>query len=133
MKQVSVYTANRKGAMYRLTHALADAGVDIRALVTNDSAEFGTIRMIVDQPDVAIDALNEAGYLCQLTDVIGVVIDDKVGGLDKLLADIDYMNISVDYIYICYDRLENKVIAVIHTDVEIETILARKGWCIAGE
>ena len=56
MKQVSVYTANKKGAMYRLTRALADAKVDIRALVTNDSAEFGTIRMIVDHPEVAIDA-----------------------------------------------------------------------------
>lgn len=96
MKQVSVYTANKKGAMYRLTRALADAKVDIRALVTNDSAEFGTIRMIVDHPEVAIDALTAAGYLCQLTDVIGVEIDDEVGGLDKLLADIDYMNISVD-------------------------------------
>ena len=52
MKQVSVYTANKKGAMYRLTRALADAKVDIRALVTNDSAEFGTIRMIVDHPEV---------------------------------------------------------------------------------
>ncbi len=133
MKQVSVYTANKKGAMYRLTRALADAKVDIRALVTNDSAEFGTIRMIVDRPEVAIDALTAAGYLCQLTDVIGVEIDDEVGGLDKLLADIDYMNISVDYLYICYERKENKVIAVIHTDTEIAAILARKGWTIVSD
>ena len=66
MKQVSVYTANKKGAMYRLTRALADAKVDIRALVTNDSAEFGTIRMIVDHPEVAIDALTAAGCCCSL-------------------------------------------------------------------
>ena len=74
-----------------------------------------------------------AGYLCQLTDVIGVEIDDEVGGLDKLLADIDYMNISVDYLYICYERKENKVIAVIHTDTEIAAILARKGWPIVSD
>ena len=71
--------------------------------------------------------------LCQLTDVIGVEIDDEVGGLDKLLADIDYMNISVDYLYICYERKENKVIAVIHTDTEIAAILARKGWPIVSD
>lgn len=130
MKQVSVYAANKKGAMNNITTALREAGVNLLALVTNDSAEFGTIRMIVDQPEVALSALRETGYISQLTDVIGVEISDEVGGLDKLLADITYMNVSVDYLYICYDRDNNTVIAVLHTETDIEDILARKGWTI---
>lgn len=130
MKQVSVYAANKKGAMNNITTALREAGVNLLALVTNDSAEFGTIRMIVDQPEVALSALRETGYISQLTDVIGVEISDEVGGLDKLLADITYMNVSVDYLYICYDRENNTVIAVLHTETDIEDILARKGWTI---
>lgn len=130
MKQVSVYAANKKGAMNNITTALREAGVNLLALVTNDSAEFGTIRMIVDQPEVALSALRETGYISQLTDVIGVEITDEVGGLDKLLADITYMNVSVDYLYICYDRENNTVIAVLHTETDIEDILARKGWTI---
>lgn len=130
MKQVSVYAANKKGAMNNITTALREAGVNLLALVTNDSAEFGTIRMIVDQPEVALSALRETGYISQLTDVIGVEITDEVGGLDKLLADITYMNVSVDYLYICYDRDNNTVIAVLHTETDIEDILARKGWTI---
>lgn len=131
MKQVSVYAANKKGAMNHITGTIAEAGVNILALVTNDSAEFGTIRMLVDEPKKAQEALTAAGYLCQLTDVIGVEIFDEVGGLDKLLADITYMNINVDYLYICYDRTRSKVIAVLHTDTDIEGILARKGWTIS--
>lgn len=131
MKQVSVYAANKKGAMNRITTALREANVNLLALVTNDSAEFGTIRMIVDKPQDALEALTAAGYLSQLTDVVGVEIFDEVGGLDKLLADITYMNVSVDYLYICYDRDNNTVIAVLHADTDIEDILARKGWTIS--
>lgn len=32
-----------------------------------------------------------------------------------------------------YERKENKVIAVIHTDTEIAAILARKGWPIVSD
>ncbi|MBO7681744.1 MAG: amino acid-binding protein [Clostridia bacterium] len=131
MKQVSVYAANKKGAMNRITTALREANVNLLALVTNDSAEFGTIRMIVDKPEEALYALREAGYISQLTDVIGVEIFDEVGGLDKLLADITFMNVSVDYLYICYNRDNNTVIAVLHTETDIEDILAHKGWTIS--
>ena len=131
MKQVSVYAANKKGAMNRITTALREANVNLLALVTNDSAEFGTIRMIVDKPEEALYALREAGYISQLTDVIGVEIFDEVGGLDKLLADITFMNVSVDYLYICYNRGNNTVIAVLHTETDIEDILAHKGWTIS--
>lgn len=131
MKQVSVYAANKKGAMHHITTTLAGAKVNILALVTNDSAEFGTIRMLVDKPEEAVKALTEVGYISQLTDVIGIEIFDEVGGLDQLLSDIDYMNVSVDYLYICYDRTRSKVIAVLHTDTDIESILAQKGWTIA--
>ena len=131
MKQVSVYAANKKGAMNRITTALREANVNLLALVTNDSAEFGTIRMIVDKPEEALYALRDAGYISQLTDVIGVEIFDEVGGLDKLLADITFMNVSVDYLYICYNRDNNTVIAVLHTETDIEDILAHKGWTIS--
>ncbi|MBP5272883.1 MAG: amino acid-binding protein [Clostridia bacterium] len=131
MKQVSVYAANKKGAMNRITTALREANVNLLALVTNDSAEFGTIRMIVDTPEEALYALRDAGDISQLTDVIGVEIFDEVGGLDKLLADITFMNVSVDYLYICYNRDNNTVIAVLHTETDIEDILAHKGWTIS--
>lgn len=131
MKQVSVYAANKKGAMHHITSTLAEAKVNILALVTNDSAEFGTIRMLVDEPEKAVEVLKAAGYISRLGNVIGVEIFDEVGGLDQLLSDIDYMNVSVDYLYICYDRTRSKVIAVLHTGTDIENILAQKGWTIA--
>lgn len=131
MQQVSIFAANQKGAMNRITKVLKDNDINIAALVTNDSAEFGIIRMIVYNPEKAKQVLSDAGYLVQLTDVVGVEISDDCGGLNALLDDISASNINVEYLYISYLReAKNNVIAVFHTadESEIEECLEAKGW-----
>lgn len=131
MQQVSIFAANQKGAMNRITGVLKDNSINIDALVTNDSAEFGIIRMLVSDPVKAKEALSDAGYLVQLTDVVGVEISDDCGGLNALLEDINTSNINVEYLYISYLReAKNNVIAVFHTSdgSEIEECLQAKGW-----
>ena len=51
LKQVSVYAENKKGNLQRITNTLAQAGINVWGSVTNDSAEFGIIRMIVDKAE----------------------------------------------------------------------------------
>lgn len=130
MQQVSIFAANQKGAMNQITGILKDKEINIFALVTNDSAEFGIVRMIVSDPLKAKDALTDAGYLVQLTDVVGVEISDECGGLHTLLEDISASNINVEYLYISYIREGNNVVAVFHTadGSEIEECLQAKGW-----
>ncbi|MDD5886168.1 MAG: amino acid-binding protein [Oscillospiraceae bacterium] len=133
MKQVSIFAANTKGAMNRITELLKEADINLIALVTNDSAEFGIIRMLVSDPDKAKEVLTNAGYLVQLTEVIGVEISDKCGGLNALLEDITKSNINVEYLYISYLRdSASNVIAVFHVsdESEIEESLTAKGWKI---
>ena len=50
LKQVSVFAENKKGNLQNITGTLADHGINIWGSVTNDSAEYGIIRMIVDDP-----------------------------------------------------------------------------------
>lgn len=133
MKQISIFAANTKGAMNRITELLKEADINLIALVTNDSAEFGIIRMLVSDPDKAKEVLTNAGYLVQLTEVIGVEISDQCGGLNALLEDITKSNINVEYLYISYLRdSASNVIAVFHVsdESEIEESLTAKGWKI---
>ena len=104
IKQISIFAENRKGAMQTLTAALAGANIDIETMVTNDSAEFGIIRMIVSDPELAKKVLTEAGYLVHIDDVISVDLNDTPGGLNTLLLDIKKTNVNLDYLYISYDR-----------------------------
>ena len=47
LKQVSIYAENRKGTMQQITGILLEENIYILGSVTNDSAEYGIIRMVV--------------------------------------------------------------------------------------
>lgn len=63
LKQVSIYAENRKGTMQKITSVLLKENINILGSVTNDSAEYGIIRMIVSDPEKTVKAL-EAAAIC---------------------------------------------------------------------
>ena len=69
LKQLSIYAENRKSTLKNITGILEAEQINILGSVTNDSAEYGIVRMVVSEPDKAAQALEKEGYLCKLTDV----------------------------------------------------------------
>ena len=57
LKQLSIFAENKRGTMTKLTGVLAREEISILGSVTNDSAEYGIIRMIVTDPQKACQAL----------------------------------------------------------------------------
>ena len=47
LKQVSIFVENKKGTFQSITSILQEENINILGSVTNDSAEYGIIRMIV--------------------------------------------------------------------------------------
>jgi hypothetical protein len=130
LRQISIYAENKKGTMRDITGILLREDVNILGSVTNDSAEYGIIRMVVSDPEKAGKAFADAGYLVRLTDVLGVEVEDEVGNLNKLLTALDESNISVNYIYLSFNRDSGKPIMVFHADdcYEVEECLSMKGF-----
>ena len=100
MQQVSVFAENQRGMMERITGVLRSEDINILGSVTNDSAEYGIVRMVVSNPAAAVDALTKAGLLCHLTEVVGVELMDEVGNLNQLLQALSESNINVNYLYL---------------------------------
>ena len=132
LKQVSIYAENVKGKMLEITDVLMENNVNILGSVTNDSAEYGIVRMIVDNPSKAIEALTKKGILCKMTDVIGVEVKDEVGNLNRLLKALHDANINVDYLYLSFNRESGCPIMVLHTAdaKEVENSLSAKGFAL---
>lgn len=132
LKQVSIYAENKKGTMEKITSILANENINILGSVTNDSAEYGIVRMVVSDPSAAVRSLSQAGFLCRLTDVLGVEITDEVGNLNRLLLSLEESNISVDYLYLSFNRASGKPIMVFHADsaYEVEACLRSKGFTL---
>lgn len=116
--------------MQHITGILKDEEVNIWGSVTNDSAEYGIIRMVVSDAEKAKKALEEAGYLCKLTDVIGVEVEDKVGNLNALLQALSESNINVNYIYLSFNRDSGKPVMVLQTEdiSSVESCIVGKGF-----
>lgn len=99
IKQMSVFVENTTGRLADLTKILADNGIDIKASTIADTVDFGILRCIVPDPEKATEILKEAGFTASITEVIAVSIEDKPGGLYKVLKVLADAQIGVDYIY----------------------------------
>ena len=132
LRQISIFAENKKGTMEHITRILKESEVNILGSVTNDSAEYGIVRMVVSDPDKAKDALEKAGYLCKTMDVMGVEIEDKPGALNSLLQALSSSNVSANYLYLSFDRERATPIMIIHTDeiMEVEECLKSKGFSL---
>lgn len=132
LKQLSIYAENKKGVMQNITGILKDEEINILGSVTNDSAEYGIVRMVVSDPDKAREALIAAGYLCHVIDVIGVEVEDKTGNLNDLLLTLKDSNVSVDYLYLSFNRDSGKPIMVFHTEdiMEVRACLKSRGYTV---
>ena len=132
LKQLSIYAENKKGVMQNITGILKNEDINSLGSVTNDSAEYGIVRMVVSDPDKAKEALIAAGYLCHVIDVIGVEVEDKTGNLNDLLLTLKDSNVSVDYLYLSFNRDSGKPIMVFHTEdtMEVRACLKSRGYTV---
>ena len=132
LKQLSIYAENKKGVMQNITGILKDEDINILGSVTNDSAEYGIVRMVVSEPDKAMEALIAAGYLCHVIEVIGVEVEDKTGNLNDQLLTLKDSNVSVDYLYLSFNRDSGKPIMVFHTEdiMEVRSCLKSRGYTV---
>ena len=61
--QISIFLENRSGGLADVIDVLARHEIDIRAVALADMADFGILRLIVDDPDRTRAVLKEAGLV----------------------------------------------------------------------
>ena len=99
VKQISIFLENRAGRLAEITGILGDHGINMRALTLADTADFGILRLIVDDVEKAITILKENGLTVGETDVIAIEVPDSPGGLAQLLRVFQQENVNVEYMY----------------------------------
>lgn len=127
IKQISVFVENRPGALGAIANALAAAKVDIQALSIADTTEFGVLRLIVADNDVAVRALRDAGFHVTLTDVLAVSIAHQPGGLAAALNALgDEVSVEYCYAFIGANK-QNAYVVLRPGDVVLAGKLLEKG------
>lgn len=135
IKQLSIFVENKNGRLETIIETLSKNGINISALSIADTTDFGILRMIVDEPDKARDALREIGVISKCTDVIAVYIDDKTGGLAEVLKVLSEDELGIEYMYAFLGRTHGKALMVLKSDEPEKAIrsLESDGIKIASE
>ena len=110
--QISVFLENRAGQFAEITAYLADNGIDLRAISIAETADYGILRMIVDNAEKATSILMQHGYLLSMTPVLVVSVPDEPGGIAPVLATMAEGNIDIEYMYSLFTHTEGKAYIV---------------------
>lgn len=116
IKQLSVFVENRPGNLMQVTSALTEARINIRAVASFDTPEFGILRLVVDKPTAAKEYLTGKGFVVRVHDVIGVELKDEKGNLNRMLSILADGKININYIYSFVIRQEKAPVMVFNTD-----------------
>ncbi len=116
IKQISVFVENKFGRVAKIIELLGVNNINISALSIADTTDFGILRLIVDKPENAVSVLKENGVMAKCTDVIAVAIDDRPGGLSKVMGSLTDKEITIEYMYAFVGKKADKALMVVRTD-----------------
>jgi hypothetical protein len=114
--QVSVFAENKPGRLAAVTGILAREKINIRATTIATSDTFGVINLIVDDPKRAQAALSGAGMTANLREVLAILIEDKPGGLDKLMQMLAREDVNINNAYGFVLESREKAVFVVDVD-----------------
>lgn len=99
IKQISVFLENKKGRLGEISALLAEKNINLYALSIADTQDFGILRMITEAPAEVADIIREAGYICNLTDVIAVSVPHAPGSLAHIVSILSEGDVDIEYTY----------------------------------
>ena len=99
LKQITISIENSPGRLYEVTHALGEAGINLRALNLVDTGAFGQLRLLVSDIATTRRILMELQMPANVNEVVAVEIEDRPGMLAALLKPLKDAGVNVLYTY----------------------------------
>lgn len=99
VKQLSVFIENKTGRVSEVSEVLGAARVNIRGFSVSDTADYGIVRLVVDDAEKGRAVLSEAGFTVKVSDVICINLPDRPGGLAEVLKVVSDAGVNIEYVY----------------------------------
>ena len=130
IKQLSCFLENRVGALKMLVTTLQEEGIRICAISILEAADHAVVRLVVDRPGVAREAMTRSGYVVFVKELLGVALPAGAeDGIRKVLACLLRAELNVRYVYsLMIHSADQPVLAVnVEDQEEASKILERAG------
>ena len=120
---------NKKGSLHEISDILAKNNIDLRSMCIADTADYGIVRIIADDPAKALAILQASGHAANVREVTAFAVPDCPGGLAKVLSLLEANGVNIEYMYALVTSEVGKAYAVLRSDDTITTdeILTKSG------
>ena len=134
LKQISVFLENKPGQLLLPCQVLSSAGINIQTLCLADTQQFGILRIIVEDWKAAKDILEKNGCVVKLTEVVAIEVEDRPGGLARIIDILDKGRVNIEYMYaFTFGRKDRAVLIFRFDDPDSAVELLReKGIGVVG-
>lgn len=122
ISQLSIFVNNSPGSLAKTSRVLEECGINMKACNLAESTEFGILRAIVDNPDIALKKLTDRGIIVKKTALIGIKIAAVPGSLYKPAKVLGDAGINIEYGYAFTGNVEGLFIRVDDPEKAIEAL-----------
>jgi hypothetical protein len=128
--QLTIPVENKPGVLAHITSTLARKLVNIRSVTITSFGERGLINIIVNKPKLGHKVLSKEGIPVELKEVIAVLIEDRPGGLDKLLQILcaEHFNIENGYGFVIESRKNAVFVLEIKDATRAKAVIEASGF-----
>lgn len=126
IRQISVFVENKQGRLSAIIRILKDNGINIRAISIADTKDFGILRLIVSDPDLACKKLREQKCTVTITEVVAIEIQDELGMLSSVMDILAEDKVNVEYMYAFLSKSDNKASIILRVDDNVKASEAFK-------
>jgi len=128
IKEIGFVVENGSDQLSLVSELFDDNGIRMIGFHVNNEEKKCRLRIVVNDPEKAVNVLNTAGYDLQVTDVIACELPDHPGGLNAILNPLKSTNINMDCIYTCPGTGDATVLIIVTGALKEALSVMEENW-----
>ncbi len=122
INQLAVFLENKEGQVHEIARIMGENNVNMLTVSIADTENYGILRCITSDNDMAESILKTYGFNVVSVDLIGFRVDNEPGKLDKVLDVLDKNKINIGYMYSFCNGEDKKALILIKVDDNEKTL-----------
>ena len=100
MDRIIVMVQSEVGVIAAITSVLADAGINLRSLNTENTGDTGLVIITADNTDESLRVLTDAGFRAVIDDVLVIRLPDEPGALARFAEKFRHAGVNIQSLHI---------------------------------